>query len=139
MNLNNLFQGRPDMEEYKIVDRRIQMDEEGQAAGEERQSATQQAQENEKARRGAFGDCAMPKVCFPTLILSLSSSALVHLGEVPDPETRKPMENIVLAKHTIDILAMLEEKTRGNLNAEETKLLKDMLFELRMKYVQKAS
>lgn len=133
------------MEEIKVTDRRVKMDEEvgqGQCqkpSQEEAQSATSQAQADEKAGRGAFADCAMPQVCFPTFILSLSSSALVHLGEVPDPETGKPMENIVVAKHTIDILAMLEEKTRGNLTAEEAKLLKDMLFELRMKYVQKAS
>lgn len=129
------------MEEFKVVDRRIQMDGEGEPGErpEQAQSATSRAQADEKAGRGAFANCAMPQVCFPTFILSLSSSALVHLGEVPDPETGKRMENIVVAKHTIDILAMLEEKTRGNLNAEEAKLLKDMLFELRMKYVQKAS
>jgi hypothetical protein len=130
------------MEKLKVVDRRIKMDEEGpreQEKQEQPKSALHQAHADEKAGRGAFADCTMPQVCFPTFVLSLSSSALVHLGEVPDPETGKPMENIVVAKHTIDILAMLEEKTKGNLNAEEAKLLKDMLFELRMKYVQKAS
>ncbi len=130
------------MEEFKVVDRRrIQMDAEGEREErlEQAQSVTSQAQADEQAGRGAFANCAMPQVCFPTFILSLSSSALVHLGEVPDPETGKRTENIVVAKHTIDILAMLEEKTRGNLNAEEAKLLKDMLFELRMKYVQKVS
>lgn len=130
------------MEEFKVVDKRIQMEEEGPSRedqGEQSPSPTQQAQDDEQAGRGAFTNCTMPQVCFPTFVLSLSSSALVHLGEVPDPETGKPVENIVMAKHTIDILAMLKEKTTGNLDAEEAKLIKDMLFELRMKYVQKAS
>ncbi|HDQ39482.1 MAG TPA: DUF1844 domain-containing protein [Desulfonatronum sp.] len=127
------------MEEFKVVDRRIQMDEKGAQEQEQGESAVNRARADEKAGRGAFAGCTMPQVCFPTFVLSLSSSALMHLGEVPDPETGKPMENILMAKHTIDILAMLAEKTRGNLNAEEAKLLKDMLFELRMKYVQKAS
>lgn len=127
------------MEKCKVADRRIQLEKEGSPAQQQPESAERQAQDKEKARQGAFQGCAMPQVCFPTFVLSLSSSALVHLGEVPDPDSGKPMENLVIAKHTIDILAMLEEKTKGNLNVEESKLLKDMLFELRMIYVQKSS
>lgn len=80
----------------------------------------------------------MPRVDFNTFILSLSSSVLVHLGEVPDPVSGQTEVNLELAKHSIDILSMLEEKTKDNLNPEEEELLKNMLFELRMKYVQKA-
>ena len=123
-------------EEIKITDRRVDHGKEG---GEEGASAVEQAQADHQAGTGVFQGCVMPQVCFPTFVLSLSSSALVHLGEVPDPETGKTAENIEMAKHTIDILAMLEEKTRGNLDAEESKLLKDMLFELRMHYVRKSS
>ncbi len=79
----------------------------------------------------------LPKVDFITFIMSLSSSALVNLGEVPDPSTGKKEVNLELARHTIDILSMLEEKTRGNLNKEEENFFKDILFELKMKYVQK--
>ena len=80
----------------------------------------------------------MPQLDFGTFVLSMSSSALVHLGEVPEPESGQIMENILAAKQTIDILCMLQSKTRGNLTDQEARLLKDMLFELRMKYVQKA-
>ncbi len=123
-------------EEIKITDRRVDHGKEG---GEEVASAVEQAQADHSVGAGAFQGCVMPQVCFPTFVLSLSSSALVHLGEVPDPETGRTAENIEMAKHTIDILAMLEEKTKGNLDAEESKLLKDMLFELRMHYVRKSS
>ena len=80
----------------------------------------------------------MPQLDFGTFVLSMSSSALVYLGEVPEPESGQVMENILAAKQTIDILCMLQSKTKGNLTDQEARLLKDMLFELRMKYVQKA-
>lgn len=80
----------------------------------------------------------LPQLDFSTFVLSMSSSVLVHLGEVPEPETGQYMQNLMAAKQTIDILCMLERKTQGNLSAQEGQLLKDMLFELRMKYVQKA-
>jgi hypothetical protein len=127
------------MAEFKVVDKRIKMDEEIASKPDQEQPRPTVSQADEKAGQRRLQNNTLPQVCFSTLILSLSSSALVHLGEVPDPETGKPMENLVLAKHTIDILAMLAEKTKGNLSAEEANLLKDMLFELRMKYVQKAS
>lgn len=79
----------------------------------------------------------LPQLDFGTFVLSMSSSALVHLGEVPEPESGEYMENVLAAKQTIDILCLLESKTKGNLTAQEARLLKDMLFELRMKYVQK--
>ncbi len=84
-------------------------------------------------------DTPMPKVDFFTFVFSLSSSALMHLGEIADHEGAEPRENLPMAKHTIDILAMLEQKTKGNLTPEEEKVLKDLLFEVRMKYVQKAN
>jgi hypothetical protein len=80
----------------------------------------------------------LPQMDFGTFVLSMSSSALVHLGEIPEPESGQVTENILAAKQTIDILCMLESKTKGNLTVQEARLLKDMLFELRMKYVQKA-
>ena len=80
----------------------------------------------------------LPQLDFATFVLSMSSSALVHLGEVPEPESGQIMENVLAAKQTIDILCMLQSKTKGNLTDQEARLLRDMLFELRMKYVQKA-
>ncbi len=80
----------------------------------------------------------LPQLDFGTFVLSMSSSALVHLGEVPEPESGQIMENVLAAKQTIDILCMLQSKTKGNLTDQEARLLRDMLFELRMKFVQKA-
>ncbi len=72
---------------------------------------------------------------FRTLILSLGSSALVHLGELEHPEDETARHNLELAKQTLDILSMLQEKTRGNLTDEEARLLEQLLYELRLKYV----
>ncbi len=72
---------------------------------------------------------------FSTFILSLNASALIHLGEIPDPSSKERSLNIPAAKHTIDILGILKDKTKGNLTEEEDKLLDDVLFNLRMKYV----
>ena len=79
----------------------------------------------------------MPKPTFSTFVLSLASSALVHLGEVPDPSTNTTSEDIALAKHSIDILTMLQDKIANGLDQDETRLLDGLLYELRMKYVGK--
>jgi len=78
-----------------------------------------------------------PGISFPAFVLSLAHTAAVHFGDVPDPVTGKPGEvNLPAAQQMIDILALLEEKTRGNLTAEERQLLEQILFELRMRYVE---
>ncbi len=77
-------------------------------------------------------------VDFGTFVLSLGSSALVHLGEIQHPETSEAKENLSLARQTIDLLAMLEEKTKGNLTPEETRFLRDLLADLRLKFVEKS-
>ncbi|WP_290924241.1 DUF1844 domain-containing protein [Halodesulfovibrio sp.] len=79
----------------------------------------------------------MPEVTFSTFILSIGSSALVQLGEVPDPESGQMMENLLAAKHSIDILSMLQEKTKTCLENDEKQLLDTLLYDLRMKYVMK--
>lgn len=81
-------------------------------------------------------DGPMPKVTFSAFILSLSSSALVHLGEVPEPESGRVQRNLSLARHTIDILDMLKCKTQACLDADEAKLLDEVLHELRMRFVR---
>ncbi len=73
---------------------------------------------------------------FSTFILSLSTSALVHLGELPDPTTNKKEVNLQLAKQTISIIEMLKEKTKGNLTEEEEKLINNVLYDVRLKYIQ---
>lgn len=78
-----------------------------------------------------------PEINFSTFLLSLATSAHVHLGNIPNPATQKTETDLGLAKQTIDILGVLEEKTRGNLNTEEARLMEHVLFDLRMIYVEK--
>ncbi len=77
-----------------------------------------------------------PEIDFATFAMSLASSVLVHLGELPLPGGQKDERNLPLAKQTIDILGLLAEKTRGNLTADEAKLLEHLLYDLRLKYVE---
>jgi len=79
---------------------------------------------------------ALPIVDFPTFILSLSHSALMHLGEAPNPETGRIERNLALARQTIDLIGMLEDKTKGNLSGDEERLVGQILFDLRMRFVE---
>jgi hypothetical protein len=83
-------------------------------------------------------DTKAPMLDFNALILSLGSSVIVHLGEAPDPTTgqKRDKPELEMAQQSIDLLAMLQEKTRGNLTAEESRFLDNMLYDLRMLYVQ---
>ena len=78
----------------------------------------------------------LPRVDFSTFILSLSHSALMHLGEAPDPETGQIQKNLPLARQTIDLIGVLEEKTKGNLTGDEERLVGQILFDLRMRFVE---
>ena len=84
-----------------------------------------------------YAGVCLPKVDFEAFIYSLFTTAMLHLGEVPDPDTGKPSVNLPFAKHTIDTLAMLEEKTKGNLTDGEAKELDEFLAHLRLLYVKK--
>lgn len=84
----------------------------------------------------AAAEGLLPKVDFSSFILSLYSSGLVQLGKVEDPITGKKSKNLKLAKHTVDMIAMLEEKTRGNLTEDEKNLLKTLLSEIRITFVE---
>lgn len=85
------------------------------------------------------GKCVMPEVTFAAFVMSLNTSALFYLGEISDPATGQKNQDLVLAKHTIDTLKLLEGKTRGNLTDEEQDLLKNALYDLKMRYVAKVS
>jgi hypothetical protein len=85
----------------------------------------------------AEGSVPLPEVNLATFIFSLSSSALLHLGEIPNPETDAVEVHLPLAKHIIDTLGMLQEKTKGNLEPDEDNLLRSVLYDLRLRYVQK--
>ncbi len=78
----------------------------------------------------------LPVIDFATFILSINSSALVQLGLIEDPASGEKVKNLPLAKQSIDLIAMLEEKTRGNLTSDEENILKGILYELRLLYVK---
>lgn len=84
-------------------------------------------------------DIPLPPITFQNFILSLSTSALIQLGEVEDPHTNRITKNLPLAKQTIDLLGMLKEKTKGNLSADEERLMDHILYDLRMRYVKAVS
>jgi len=77
------------------------------------------------------------QVDFSTFIMSLTSSAFYHLGDMPDPTTGKKEVNLPAVQQTIDMLIMLREKTQGNLKEDENKLLEQLIYELQVKYVAK--
>jgi hypothetical protein len=88
----------------------------------------------EAARKEA--SAAMPPVDFGTFVLSLGSSAIMHLGEVEHPQSGQKEKDLPMAKHTIDLLSMLQAKTRGNLSPQEDRLLESLLYDLRIRYVE---
>jgi hypothetical protein len=82
-------------------------------------------------------DASEPSVSFAHFILSLGTTAAVHFGDLPDPSTGEVGEtNLLAASQMIELIAMLQEKTRGNLEPAESKLLEDLLYDLRMRFVQ---
>jgi hypothetical protein len=82
----------------------------------------------------------LPAIDFSTFILSLSHSALVHLGDAPAPDgPGNPERNLPLARQTIDLLGILQEKTRNNLTGEEERLLDQALYDLRLRFVEISS
>jgi hypothetical protein len=117
---------------FKVTDRRSFTGDEG---------AAPQAVENNEATepthsvRSARDAAVLPAVDFHTFVLSLGSSALLHLGELEHPDAGEQQKDLPLAKHTIDILAMLQDKTKGNLTSAEDKLMESLLFDLRLRYV----
>ncbi len=138
----------PEKKDFIIKDKRI-FSEEGQDNQEEEraekeeeraESSEEEAQAPESEDAAASGEDAesfqLPEINFATFIFSLNSSVLAHLGIIDDPASGKKVKNLVLAKQTIDILGMLEEKTRGNLTEDEESMLKNMLYDLRMIYVK---
>ena len=106
---------------------------------EEPKSTTQEeAKDRAKKEEEVTEEMPFPEINFSTFIFSLNTSALLHLGEIPDPATGKQQEDLAMAKQTIDLIAMLQEKTRGNLAPDEENLVKHILYDLRLRYVQKA-
>jgi hypothetical protein len=78
----------------------------------------------------------LPEINFSTFVISLSTQALMNLGEIANPINGKVETDVTVAKQMIDILGMLKEKTGGNLTAHEDRLIQDILYDLRMRYVE---
>jgi hypothetical protein len=129
-------------EGFTIKDRRHFTSEGERRQGEEPREEKKKEQEKREVRdeTGKVSEemPPLPEVTFSTFVLSLSTSCLLHFGEIPDPVTRKQETNLPMAKHAIDTLAMLQEKTKGNLSKEEEDLLENVLYNMRIKYVDEA-
>ena len=126
---------------FIIKDKRIfsqeeqDLKEEGKDPEKEPEKEEAKAQEPKSAEK-QDAEAQLPEINFPTFIISLNASALVNLGAIEDPASGKKVKDLPIAKQTIDILSMLEEKTRGNLTEEEEKILKNILYDLRIIYVK---
>lgn len=90
----------------------------------------------ESAAQENAGPDDVPEISFSTFVIGLSTQALMHLGEIPNPLSEKVESALPVAKQMIDIIAILREKTRGNLDQGEQKLMDDVLYDLRMRYVE---
>ena len=134
----NSFQGARAMNEeekgFVIKDKRS-LDEKGELKKEGLKEAIK-GEEKKESREEEPQKIPLPEVSLSSLIFSLSSSALLHLGEITDPQTGEKKEDLALAKHSIDTIGMLKEKTRGNLTEEEDKFIESILTDLRWRYVK---
>jgi hypothetical protein len=124
---------------FTVQDRR-RFSETGEAreTPEESQGFTiaDQSKDSEPRNKTESSQEPLPEINFSTFVISLSTQALMHLGEIANPLSGKSEIDVPVAKHMIDILGMLQEKTRGNLDDGEARLMEDLLFDLRMKYVE---
>jgi len=128
---------------FTVKDRRL-FSEEGEARSEPEEPAApqaEQAQEKTQDQPRTQGPKepshhSLPPVDFSALILSLSHAAMMHLGHIPDPMTGESSPDLELARHTIDTIGMLKDKTAGNLDQDEQRLIDSALTELRMAFVR---
>ena len=112
------------------------MDEEKKKVDESWKETIKKEKEAVKSTEGAF---VPPEPDFNFFITTLALQASISLGQVANPASNKVEEDLVQAKFLIDTLGMLQEKTKGNLNAEESGLLENILYELRMRYIEKTN
>ncbi len=82
------------------------------------------------------GKCVLPDVTFTSFFMALNTSALFHLGVIPDPASGQMQLDFAMAKHTIDTMLLLQKKTKGNLTEEEHELVEKILYDLQMRFVQ---
>jgi hypothetical protein len=128
---------------FRVTDRRgFRDDEEAPAPGTPKKESEKQEKEPSADTKNATPEregASRAPIDFPSYLLSYYTQGLVLLGEVPNPYTNKKEEDVEAARHTIDILSMLEQKTKNNLTKEEQQLLETVLYELRMKFMAKTN
>jgi hypothetical protein len=136
---------KEEKKDFVVKDRRIFAEEstddgetdEKEAPAAEEQTGAQTKEDNEQPDPEAQEPPAQfPEINFATFVASLNASALLQLGAIEDPTTGTKNKNLPMAKQTIDILSMMQEKTAGNLSQEEENLLKNILYDLRLMYVK---
>lgn len=129
-----------DEKDYTVTDRRyIHLSDEEKAKVREEEAAQKIAKKEYQEAVRESAEAPLPEITFASFLISLSSSAFVHLGDMPDPVTGEVHKNLPLAKQTIDLLGLFREKTRNNLLEEEEKLFDHLLYDLRMRYVTETS
>jgi len=125
--------------DFVIRDRRL-FSEEGQKETEKTKEKPQEPKPPEKEKapesQSKESTAQLPEINFQTFIFSLNASALVQLGVIEDPAVGQKEKNLSLAKQTIDMLSMLQEKTAGNLTKDEEEMLRYILYDLRIRYVK---
>jgi hypothetical protein len=138
MGLNQSWRMETMTEEEKgfVIKDRRSLDERGDLREETGEKDTKREEGKREPRKEQAQSPVLPEVNFSYFLVSLSSSALLHLGEIADPQTGQKAKDLALAKHSIDIIAMLKEKTKGNLADEEEKALESILTDLRWRYVK---
>lgn len=131
---------KDEKEEFRVVDKR-RFNNEGDSRNEDQfskptASSREQTAHEQTEREGKHAG-QNERMDFSSLIVSLATQALVMLGEIPNAAASGVPVNYEAAKQTIDILALLEEKTKGNLTSDEQKLMGEILTSLRLAYVKK--
>jgi len=120
---------------FIIKDKRT-FDAKGEIRDESEKTEIRKDEGKEKIKEEKKGSAPLPEINFSSFLLSLSSSTLLHLGEIADPQSGEKKKDLALAKQSIDIINLLKDKTKGNLTQEEEKLLEHLLYDLRMRFVK---
>jgi len=118
---------------FTVKDKRT-FDSQGKVKKESEKAEKEEDKEKEKEKEK--GSAPLPEINFSSFLVSVSSSTLLHLGEIADPQSGEKKKDLALAKQSIDIISLLKDKTKGNLTQEEEKLLEHLLYDLRIRFVK---
>ena len=119
-------------EDFKVIDRRSSSG----AGDEEKKPAPSNTAKGDNFTMADAKSTPPSEIDFATLIYSFATGALISMGAAPDPNTKKTQKDMGMAKQNIEILTMLQAKTKGNLTADESKFLENILTEVRLRFVE---